>query len=113
MARTLKNCSRNSECALIWNPFHTDAAVARAAGLPAIILHGTATLALAVSEVLRHTGTDPRAVRRIRASFTGMVPLPSRLAVRVIEATEGNAVLFDVLGEDDAPVLSRGALHVV
>jgi acyl dehydratase len=102
-----------SECARIWNPIHTDAAVARAAGLPAIILHGTATLALAVSEVLRHTGTDPRAVRRIRASFTGMVPLPSRLTVRVIEATEGNAVLFDVLGEDDAPVLSRGTLHVV
>src|SRR4029453_13586746 len=70
-----------SECARIWNPIHTDAAVARAAGLPAIILHGTATLALAVSEVLRHTTTDPRAVRRIRASFTGMVPLPSRLTV--------------------------------
>jgi acyl dehydratase len=102
-----------SECARIWNPIHTDAAVARAAGLPAIILHGTATLALAVSEVLRHTDTDPRAVRRIRASFTGMVPLPSRLTVRVIDATEGNAVLFDVLGEDDAPVLSRGALHAV
>ena len=58
-------------------------------------------------------GADPRTVRRIRASFTGMVPLPSRLTVRVIEATEGNAVLFDVLGEDGAPVLSRGAVHAV
>jgi acyl dehydratase len=102
-----------TECARIWNPIHTDAAVARSAGLPAIILHGTATLALAVSQVLGHTDTDPRAVRRIRASFTGMVPLPSRLTVRVIEATEGNAFLFDVLGEDGASVLSRGALHIV
>jgi acyl dehydratase len=102
-----------TECARIWNPIHTDAAVARAAGLPAIILHGTATLALAVSEVLRHTDTDPRAVRRIRASFTGMVLLPSRLSVRVTEATEGSAFLFEVRGEDDTPVLSRGALHVV
>ena len=38
-----------TECAHIWNPIHTDRAVALAAGLPDIILHGTATLALAVS----------------------------------------------------------------
>jgi len=100
-----------SECARIWNPIHTDVAVARAAGLPGIILHGTATLALAVSRVMRHVHVDPRAVRRVRASFTGMVPLPSRLTVRVLEATEGPGYLFDVLGEDDAPVLSRGALY--
>src|SRR4029077_6419959 len=43
-----------TECARIWNPIHTDRAVARAAGLPDIILHGTATLALAVSRALRH-----------------------------------------------------------
>ena len=102
-----------SECARIWNPIHTDVAVARAAGLPGVILHGTATLALAVSRVMRHADIDPREVRRVRASFTGMVPLPSRLTVRVIEATEGSAFLFDVRGEDGAPVLSRGALHVV
>ena len=42
-----------TECARIWNPIHTDRAVALAAGLPDIILHGTATLALAVSEALR------------------------------------------------------------
>ena len=38
-----------TECARIWNPIHTDVAYARAAGLPDIILHGTATLALSVS----------------------------------------------------------------
>ena len=81
-----------SECARIWNPIHTDVAVARAAGLPNIILHGTATLALAVSHVMRHAALDPRDVRRVRSSFTGMVPLPSRLTVRVIEATEGQAL---------------------
>jgi len=102
-----------SECARIWNPIHTEVAVARAAGLPAIILHGTATLALAVSQVVRHADIDPRDVRRVRSSFTGMVPLPSRLTVRVVEATENNAFLFDVLGQDSAPVLSRGALHLI
>jgi len=102
-----------SECARIWNPIPTEVAVARAAGLPAIILHGTATLALAVSQVVRHADIDPRDVRRVRSSFTGMVPLPSRLTVRVVEATENNAFLFDVLGQDSAPVLSRGALHLI
>ena len=43
-----------TECAHIWNPIHTDRAVALAAGLPDIILHGTATLALAVSALVDH-----------------------------------------------------------
>ena len=34
-----------TECARIWNPIHTDTAVTAKAGLPGIILHGTATLA--------------------------------------------------------------------
>ena len=41
-----------TECARIWNPIHTDKAVALAAGLPDIILHGTANLALGVSAVI-------------------------------------------------------------
>ena len=43
-----------SECARIWNPIHTDKKVARQAGLPDILLHGTASLALSVSAILRH-----------------------------------------------------------
>lgn len=101
-----------TECARIWNPIHTDVAVARAAGLPDVILHGTATLALAVSRVLGHLAADPRAVRRVSARFTGMVPLPSRLTVRVAEAAQGKAFAFDAAGEDGALVLSAGALHL-
>jgi acyl dehydratase len=100
-----------TECARIWNPIHTDIAVARAAGLPDIILHGTGTLALAVSEILRHSRADPRAVRRVRGRFTGMVPLPSRLTVRAVKAPEGQSFLFDAAGEDGTSVLSDGALH--
>lgn len=69
-----------SECARIWNPIHTDVAVARAAGLPDILLHGTATLALAISELLRRDGTGPTTrVSRIRARFRRPVPMPSAL----------------------------------
>jgi acyl dehydratase len=99
-----------SECARIWNPIHTDIAVARAAGLPGIILHGTATLALAVSCILRHASVDPRAVRRISGRFTGMVPVPSCLAVRLAPPSGDGTFRFEVT-RDEKVVMSSGSLH--
>jgi len=99
-----------TECARIWNPIHTDAAVARHAGLPAIILHGTATLALAVSRVVaRELDGDAARVRRITARFTGFVRLPSTLTVRG-RGRAGGAIAFDAVGPDGASVLGEGAL---
>jgi acyl dehydratase len=72
-----------TECARIWNPIHTDAAIAKRAGLPAIILHGTATLALAVSRVLACLALEPRRLKRVTCRFTGMVRLPSTFTVRM------------------------------
>jgi acyl dehydratase len=71
-----------TECARIWNPIHTDPVAAQRAGLPAIILHGTATHALGVSEVVaRYAGGDPSRVRRIGGRFGGMVLLPSTVTI--------------------------------
>jgi acyl dehydratase len=70
-----------SECARIWNPIHTDPEVAKRAGLPRIILHGTATLALAISAGMRRAGPAGPRITRVAGRFTGMVPLPSRLRV--------------------------------
>ena len=102
-----------TECARIWNPIHTDVAVAHAAGLPDIILHGTATLALAVSRVLAYADADPLAVRRVRARFTGMVPLPSHCVVRVAAGAEGTVFDFEARGDDGALVLSAGTLQFI
>jgi acyl dehydratase len=100
-----------TECARIWNPIHTDVAVAVGVGLPGIILHGTATLALAVSRVLRALGRDPARVRRIACRFTGMTSLPSRLIVRARPGEAGGAAIdFDALGVEGRPVLGRGLL---
>jgi acyl dehydratase len=97
-----------TECARIYNPIHTDVAVAHAANLPAIILHGTATLALAVSRVVaRDLGGDPTRVRGVAARFTGMVLVPSRLIVRG-RALSGDALGFDVVGADGAAVVTDG-----
>jgi acyl dehydratase len=99
-----------TECARIFNPIHTDLAVARGAGLAAPILHGTATLALAVSRaVTRELGGEPSRVAEIRARFTGMVPLPSIFTVRG-RRLESGGVAFDAIGPDGRPVLSQGVL---
>jgi acyl dehydratase len=99
-----------TEGARIWNPIHTDRAVALAAGLPGIILHGTATLALAVSRVVRHElGGEPTRVRGIRARFTGMVGLPSTFVVRGRERRAAD-VAFDAVDANGRPVLSQGWL---
>ena len=99
-----------TECARIYNPIHTDAALAQAAGLPAIILHGTATLALAVSCVVaRDLGGDPSRVRGVGVRFTGMVTLPSRLTVRG-RAPRACGIAFDVVGPGGALVLTEGCV---
>jgi acyl dehydratase len=99
-----------TECARIWNPIHTDIAVARAAGLPGLILHGTATLALAVSQVVaRELDGDPARVRGVAARFTGMVPMPSFVTVRGYQFETGD-VHFDAIDAAGRLVLGRGVV---
>ena len=103
-----------TECAQIWNPIHTDIAVARAAGLPALILHGTATLALAVSRIVHsEAGGDPSRITRIAGRFTGMVLMPSDITVRVLarEPFENDGLVhFDVLTQTGELAISSGAI---
>jgi acyl dehydratase len=100
-----------TECARIWNPIHTDIAAARAAGLPDLILHGTANLALAVSRVVaRDLGGDPARVRGVRVRFTGMVPMPSAFVVRA-RVTEGGRLPFDAVNLAGQSVLSAGEVR--
>lgn len=93
-----------TECSRIWNPIHTDPAAAHAAGLPAIILHGTATLAMAVSAMVEYLADgDPTRVRRIRARFGAMVTLPSTIEIRVGDPGPTAADGRSVAGHDQVP----------
>ena len=94
-----------TECARIWNPIHTDVAYARAAGLPDIILHGTATLAYSISALLKRW---PHAVRRVTCRFAGMVFMPSTLSVHA--ARDGAAIQFETRNDRNELVISRGRL---
>jgi acyl dehydratase len=78
-----------TECARIWNPIHTDAATAKRAGLPGLILHGTATLALAVSRVVElEADGAPERVSRVAGRFGAMVIVPSEISVVIVERRE-------------------------
>ncbi len=86
-----------TECARIWNPIHTDRRLARNAGLPDILLHGTATLALAVSRIVEHELDGNYAcVNRIAGRFSGMVFMPSKTIVRVV-GRDKTGIAFEVL----------------
>jgi acyl dehydratase len=103
-----------TECAQIWNPIHTDIKIAREAGLPALILHGTATLALAVSRIVHSEADgDPSRVGRIAGRFSGMVLMPSDITVRTLarEPFGGVDIIhFDVLTQNGEPAISNGAI---
>ncbi len=107
-----------TECARIWNPIHTDKAVALASGLPDIILHGTANLAHGVTAVVDHRADGrPELVRRIVGRFAAMVEMPSTITVRLWDAVpldatgDGHrAVPFEVLNADGAPAVRNGAV---
>ena len=101
-----------TECARIWNPIHTDSAVALAAGLPEPILHGTATLALAVSRVVAECfGGDSDRVVRIAGRFGAMVRMPSTLSLR-IGSVEGDQVRFEVLEPGGGHAIRDGLVAI-
>ena len=97
-----------TECARIWNPIHTDRKAAIDAGLPDIILHGTATLAFAISQLLgAYLANAPQRVRRLGCRFSGMVAMPSSLALHV-NTLGRDGLRFTVQDEHGNAVLSAG-----
>ena len=72
-------------CAGVAFPIHTSPAFARSVGLPDIIYHGVATLALAVRELVnREAGADPTAVKRLSCRFRGMVIPGSTINIQLM-----------------------------
>lgn len=104
-----------TECARIWNPIHTDPVVAQSAGLPGIIMHGTANLAHGVSAVIELAAAgEPEAVRRIQGRFAAMVAVPSVMTVAVWPANQNadgsRTVPFEVRNEAGEPAVANGAV---
>lgn len=95
---------------------HTSPAFARSAGLPGIILQGTATMAYAVRQLInREAEEDPAKLKVISGRFTGMVMPDSRIKVRLLEreTNGGEAHLyFDVINGQGQRAISKGYIRL-
>lgn len=98
-----------TECARIWNPIHTDIVAAQRAGLSAPILHGTATLARAVSIVTSGARAGLEDVRRIACKFAAPVDLGTSIEIRVLEST-AQATHFEVVNHHGDRAIRDGVV---
>jgi acyl dehydratase len=97
-----------SECASIWNPIHSERRVALAQGLPDVILHGTATWAIAGREIVARVAEgDVARLRRLRARFKAFV-LPGHAITLQFATESGGLVPFRVLNHLGAVAVEGG-----
>ncbi|MEM1133533.1 MAG: MaoC/PaaZ C-terminal domain-containing protein [Pseudomonadota bacterium] len=109
IARTLPHIF--SECADIWNPIHTERAVAKSAGLPDIILHGVATWSIAGRELThRLGGGDTRKLKRLRGRMGAMVRPGTMLTLKAKSVLDGTTrrVTFSILTPQGEPAIRDG-----
>jgi len=99
-------------CTGIHFPIHTSPKFARQVGLPGIILQGTATLALAVRELVnREAGGNPSRVCALGGRFGAMVRPGTAIRVRQIGSRtrrDLREVFFQVLNASDEPAVRGG-----
>ena len=93
------------------NPIHFDEAVARAAGLPGIIVHGLCTMAMASQAIVRtQCDGDPTRLRRIACRFTAPAYPGNDLTVTIFGA--GAACYAFEASSDGVVVLTNGLAEV-
>jgi acyl dehydratase len=103
-------------CTNIHFPIHTSVKFAHQVGLPGIIHQGTATLALAVHNILnREAGGDSRRMISLSCLFTGMVIPGAAIRVRLTGRDEGPGVsdlFFTVLNAEDKRAIRDGHIRL-
>lgn len=100
-------------CTRIHFPIHTSRRFARQVGLPDIIVQGTATLSLAVKEIVnREASADPHRIRAIGCRFTGMVMPGETILLQVNSGDPSGNVCFQVLNSQGRKAISRGHIQI-
>ena len=101
-----------TECADIYNPIHTERKVAIAAGLPDIILHGSATQAISASLIAdKCLKKDITKIKRYYGELRAMVLMNSSITIRCIEereANNGREIFFEVLNAEGEKAVANG-----
>lgn len=109
-------CHVYSECSRIWNPIHTDLGIAEEAGLPGLILHGTATIAMAVSTITaKIAGGNPTNISRVAGQLRAMVIVPTELTltyqIHASDDGDGQVVTFDLATQSGELAIKDGIVE--
>ena len=100
-------------CTRIHFPIHTSRQFARQVGLPDIILQGTATLALAVKEIIdRKAASDPEQIQSISCRFTDMVMPGETILLQASSPDKNNNIFFQVINSKGQRAVSRGHIKL-
>lgn len=100
-----------SECARDYSAIHTDRAEAEKAGLPGLILHGTGTIAYALSSITNHEADgDPHRVIGFEGRLGAMVLCPSTVTLCAFAAHD--IVRFELVNQDGDLAIARGAVRL-
>ena len=103
-------------CTDIVFPIHTSKRFAHQVGLPDVLVQGTATLGLAVREIVNTSaGRNPGKIKKIHARFSGMVFPGSEIQIRFFEGIrkeDGQEYYFIVLNEQNQAVVKDGFVKI-
>lgn len=101
---------RYAGASLDFTPFHLDADLARAIGLPGIILHGLYTYAQLARALLTPYGSDPRALRSLGARFRRPAVPERELIItgKVTAAADDRREVACAVSQDGREVISEG-----
>ncbi len=104
-------------CTNIFFPIHTSRKFARHVGLPGIILQGTATLAMAVTDIINtEAGGDPGRIDSLQCKFADMVIPGSDIVVQVEDGKiQGRLreIHFIVLNDAGRPAIRGGLVRII
>ena len=93
-------------------PIHLDEAIAKAAGLPGIIIHGLCTMAFTSVAAIEHgCPDDPTRLRRLAVRFARTVQPGQTITTRLWDAGEGALAYETTSGEGDL-VIKDGLAEV-
>ena len=103
-----------TECSYIYNPIHTERSVALAAGLPDIILHGSATKAHALTSVIsRLFDGDATRITRLCGQLRAMVLMDTTIKVQCMGTNKQDdelQVFYRVLNAHGEPAIANGVI---
>jgi len=103
-------------CTNIHFPIHTSVNFAHQVGLPGIIHQGTATLALAVHNILnRESGGDSRRLVSVSCRFTGMVLPGAAITIRLTGKNDvpgATDLFFTVLDAEEKQAIRDGHIRL-